>query len=147
MIAYAEFQPRGLPIGDGCVESANKLVVESRLQAGLRWALEHVNPMLALRNVASNDRWSEAWPQMIEQRREQRRQQARSTPTEPASEALSLNTSTVTSTLPNPVVIEAPLPTVEPAPQAKPPYRPAPDHIWRRSPIGRARFQPGHAKI
>ena len=148
MIAYAEFRQRGLPIGSGCVESANKLVVESRLkQAGMRWALEHVNSMLALRNVASNDRWAEAWPQMIEQRREQRRQQARSTPTEPAPEAPPLNTPTVTATLPNPAVVETPLTTVEPAPQAKSPYRPAPDHIWRRSPIGRARFQPSHAKI
>jgi hypothetical protein len=150
MIAYAEFQHRGLPIGSGCVESANKLVVESRLkQAGMRWALEHINPMLALRNVASNDRWSEAWPQMIEQRREQRRlrAQARSTPTEPAPEAPLLNTPTVTATLPKSAIVEAPLTTVEPAPQAKPPYRPAPDHIWRRTPIGRARCRPGHAKI
>jgi hypothetical protein len=52
-----------------------------------------------------------------------------------------------TVTLPKPVVVEAPLTTIEPAPQAKPPYRPAPNHIWRRSPIGRARFQPCHAKI
>ena len=147
MIAYAEFRQRGLPIGSGCVESANKLVVESRLkQAGMRWALDHVNPMLALRNVASNDRWAEAWPQMIEQRREHRRQPARSTPTEPAPEAPPLNPPTVTATLPNPIVVEASLTTVQPAPQAKPPYRPAPDHIWRRSPIGRARFRPGHAK-
>jgi predicted RNA-binding Zn-ribbon protein involved in translation (DUF1610 family) len=150
LIAYAEFQHRGLPIGSGCVESANKLVVESRMkQAGMRWALDHVNPMLALRNVASNDRWAEAWPQMIEQRREHRRRraQARSTPPGPVPEAPLLNTPTVTATLPNPAVVKAPSTPIESAPPAKSPYRPAPDHIWRRSPIGRARVQPSPAKI
>lgn len=57
MITYAAFQHQGLPSGEGCVESANQLVVESRLkQAGMRWALAHVNPLVALRKVACNDR-------------------------------------------------------------------------------------------
>jgi len=59
MINYNEFQSLGYPIGSGCVESANKLVVESRLkQAGRRWARQNIDPMLGLRNIACNDRWT-----------------------------------------------------------------------------------------
>jgi hypothetical protein len=62
MIEYAQFQALGYPIGSGCVESANKLVVEARMKgAGMRWGPEHVDPMLALRNVACNDRWTPSW--------------------------------------------------------------------------------------
>ena len=50
MLAYASFQAQGYPIGSGSVESANKLVVQSRMKgAGMRWGPEHVDPMLALR--------------------------------------------------------------------------------------------------
>ena len=80
---YPEFQAAGWPIGDGAVESANKLVVEARLKgSGMHWARDHVDPMVALRNIACNDRWAEAWPQIVgtlrqqeRQRRAQRRQQ------------------------------------------------------------------------
>jgi hypothetical protein len=69
MINYDEFQGLGYPIGSGCVESANKLVVESRLkQAGMRWARQNINSMLGLRNIACNDRWEEAWPQLVKRR-------------------------------------------------------------------------------
>jgi hypothetical protein len=64
-IRYAEFVALGYPIGSGMVESANKLVVEQRLKgAGMHWARDHVNPLLALRTVACSDRWGEAWPQI-----------------------------------------------------------------------------------
>ena len=47
-IRYAEFAAQGYPIGSGAVESANKLVVETRLKgAGMHWAPEHVNPLVA----------------------------------------------------------------------------------------------------
>lgn len=60
---YPTFPAQGWPIGSGAVESANKRVVEARLKgAGMPWALAHVNPMLALRNMVCNDRWAEAWP-------------------------------------------------------------------------------------
>ena len=53
MLAYATFQAQGYPIGSGSVESANKLVVQSRMKgAGMRWFPAHVNAMLALRNLA-----------------------------------------------------------------------------------------------
>jgi hypothetical protein len=65
MMNYALFRAQGYPIGSGCVESANKLVVESRMKgAGMRWAGEHVNPMLALRNIACSNRWKESWKQI-----------------------------------------------------------------------------------
>jgi hypothetical protein len=69
MINYNEFQDLGYPIGSGCVESANKLVVESRMkQAGMRWARQNIDSILALRNIACNDRWEEAWPQLVKHR-------------------------------------------------------------------------------
>ena len=65
MMTYAHFRAQGYPIGSGCVESANKLVVESRMKgAGMRWAAEHVNPMLALRNIACSNRWKASWKQI-----------------------------------------------------------------------------------
>ncbi len=49
----------------GVVEGANKVVVEGRLKgAGMRWAREHVNPMVALRTVVYSDRWDEGWAQI-----------------------------------------------------------------------------------
>jgi hypothetical protein len=62
-IAYARFQAMGLPIGSGVVESANKLVVEERLKGpGMHRARPNVDPLLALRCAAANDRWAEVWP-------------------------------------------------------------------------------------
>ena len=61
-IQYPQFQAHGWPIGSGMVESGNKLVVEARLKgSGMHWAEEHVNPMLALRNIICSDRWKEEW--------------------------------------------------------------------------------------
>jgi hypothetical protein len=146
MIAYAAFQHEGLPIGGGSVESANKLVVESRLkQAGMRWAPQHVNPMVALRNVACNDRWSEAWAQISEQQRTQARRRRSVGPaqTEPAgTDSLPVTPAVVPLTTSEPEIAVSEPPRNEDTPKAKAPYRPAPDHPWRRSPIGRARFWP-----
>ncbi len=69
-LRYSEFRERGYPIGSGAVESANKLVVEVRLKgSGMHWAPPNVDPMLALRNLACNDRWAEAWPLICQQLR------------------------------------------------------------------------------
>lgn len=71
-IRYAEFEAKGYPIGSGAVESANKLVVEARLKgAGMHWGREHVNGMVALRNIACSDRWEEAWVQISEELRKE----------------------------------------------------------------------------
>lgn len=164
---YPTFQAQGWPIGSGAVESANKLVVEDRLKgAGMHWAPEHVDPMLALRNAVCNDRWAEIWPQ-IETRlrldarqaqsvRRQKRHQQR-LPTPPQSDA-SPPPPQPSAPLPPPLpssdhpVLPAPPPSTgatEPlltqstsAPTPRRTHSPAPDHPWRRSPIGRARFRP-----
>ena len=69
---YPEFLAAGWPIGDGAVESANKLVVEARLKgSGMHWSRTQVNPMLALRNIVCHDRWDEAWSQIVQTLRQQ----------------------------------------------------------------------------
>jgi hypothetical protein len=69
---YPQFLAAGWPIGDGAVESANKLVVEARLKgSGMHWARHNVDPMLALRNIVCNDRWDQAWSQITRMRRYQ----------------------------------------------------------------------------
>lgn len=61
-IQYPTFQEQGWPIGSGIVESGNKLVVETRLKgSGMHWAEQHVDPMLALRNIICSNRWNEEW--------------------------------------------------------------------------------------
>ena len=68
---YPQFQADGWPIGSGSVESANKVVMQARLKgAGMRWRPSNVNPMLALRNMVYNQRWSEGWRQQQQWRRE-----------------------------------------------------------------------------
>jgi len=53
---------KGLPIGSGEIESANRYVVQKRLKlAGAWWKADNVNPMLALRVTRANDEWDEYW--------------------------------------------------------------------------------------
>lgn len=74
LMDYPTYQAQGLPIASGCVESANKLVVEARLKgAGMHWQRRHVNPMAALRNVVWSDRWERVWPQVMATRRAEAR--------------------------------------------------------------------------
>jgi hypothetical protein len=69
-LRYAAFRAQGLPIGSGIVESANKVVVETRLKgAGRRWAEGHVTPLVALRGALCSERWDEAWAQIAAARR------------------------------------------------------------------------------
>ena len=142
---YPTFLAAGWPIGDGAVESGNKLVVEARLKgSGMHWARPHVDPMLALRNIVCSDRWDEAWPQIVstlrqqaQQRHAEQRQQRRT----------ARKSATVQPTVPLPSAAPppppAPKPSAPPA-QAQPdqPWRPPANHPWRRMPIGRARFRP-----
>jgi hypothetical protein len=145
MIKYGEFQALGYPIGSGCVESANKLVVESRMkQAGMRWARKNVDPMLALRNIACNDRWEEAWPQLVEHRlyTTQRRDKQRPNAFLVEANVIALNAATrqtVTET-----EKESENNTVRNAdqrPKRKGAYRPPNDHAWKRMPFGSARYR------
>jgi hypothetical protein len=118
MMRYAHFQAQGYPIGSGSVESANKLVVQSRMKgAGMRWASGHVNAMLALRNLACNDRWQQGWSairhgwQQEQASRRQSRSQARLAASPPSPAPLTQS----------PKAVPAPLPAVEPAPASCPP--------------------------
>lgn len=77
-IHYGKFRESGYPIGSGAVESGNKLVTEARLKgAGMHWAPEHVDPLVALRTAVCADRWEESWSASSAQLREQAHQRTR----------------------------------------------------------------------
>ena len=143
---YPAYRAQHLPIGSGAMESGNKVVVEARLKgAGMHWAVAHVDPMLALRNILCSDRWEEAWPQILtvlrqtETQRRKRLHQKR----HPTPQALPKPVAPSQSKLLSPQSSSPSLPQETPPPQ--PPAsssRPAPNHPWRHSPIGRAKFWP-----
>jgi hypothetical protein len=136
-IRYQTFAAAGYPIGSGCVESANKLVVEARLKgSGMHWSRAAVNPMLALRTLLANGRWETEWPMLWDAWRQQARERAkirRARRRQPHAE------------LPAPVPPPSPRAADPPTLVAAAPARrgtrrtPAPDHPWRRS-------SPFHAK-
>lgn len=125
-IRYQTFAAANYPIGSGCVESANKLVVAARLKgSGMHWARRHVNPMLALRTLIANDRWEEGWPimrrrlrQQTAQRLRQRRQPLQVQP-EPASPPEPPPATPVTTSTTRPKMVVDGKPTQE--------------HPWRHS--------------
>jgi len=146
---YPEFQATGWPIGDGAVESGNKLVVEARLKgSGMHWARGHVDALLALRNIVCSDRWAEAWPQITQTLRQQRQQQHRTrhdkrrhTP-EPTPLLTAQPGKPVTAPPALSVARSVPPPETPVKHTATEPRRPPANHPWRRMPIGRARFRP-----
>ena len=127
---YPAYQAAGWPIGSGMVESANKLVVEARLKgSGMHWARQHVNAMLAVRNVECSNRWQEGWTQMQARRRPRvgARRQARQQREQEAArvaQAVRLN-----AAVPPRVGTQVPSTTGGPP-------RPGAAHPWRRA------FQP-----
>jgi hypothetical protein len=144
---YPTFQAAGWPIGDGAVESANKLVVEARLKgSGMHWTRDHVDPMLALRNIVCNDRWDEAWPQIttcLRQQAQQRRM-ARHQPRRPAASSQPGPVPQPSPVLSSPAAGAShnlPSSTAPPKSSASP-WRPPANHPWRHMPVGRARFKP-----
>lgn len=55
---YKQFRQAGYPIGSGSVESACKVVAQTRLkQAGMRWSRRGAQAVLALRAFLVADRW------------------------------------------------------------------------------------------
>jgi len=128
MIDYPFFQKRGYPIGSGCVESGHKVVVQRRLKgAGMRWAPHHVDPLLALRDLVCNRRWSEGWAQIVLHQQEQRRQKQMasvSVQENPVSEPITFAKLKTAGLLPTEEK------TVETSAR-KPTGRPADDHPWR----------------
>lgn len=78
MLAYAAWDAAGYPVGSGCVESANKVVVEARLKgAGMHWTREHADALVALRAVVASGRWATVWPRIVGAMRADRRDRAR----------------------------------------------------------------------
>jgi hypothetical protein len=62
MIDYPHFRRQQIPIGSGTVESGHKVVMQHRMKrAGMRWAEENLNPMLALRVALCNQTWKTTW--------------------------------------------------------------------------------------
>jgi hypothetical protein len=125
-LQYPQFAADGWPLGSGMVESANKLVVEDRLKgAGMHWADQNVNPLLALRNAVCNDRWDEVWMQIEAVQRRQVRvrrraqQRARRAAHHPAPAPTPPPAAPV-----RPVAV----PGIPPAPEER---RPASTHPWR----------------
>jgi len=129
MMDYPEFQTQGWPIGSGSVESGNKVVVEARLKgAGMHWARSHVNPMLSLRNAFCSDRWDEAWQDITTYHQQQRRERY-----------LTRARRRTATPLPPPLSVVSPLskpPAAAKAPASAPqePWRPSPNHPWKRTP-------------
>lgn len=152
---YPSYVAQGWPIGSGAVESGNKVVVEARLKgAGMHWARAHVNPMVALRCALCSDRWPEAHTQTLaylqqqaKDTRQARRQKhlARQTPTPDAAETpactqVSVPAVAIMSSQDDSPVDTALLPASD-SPAPRKPWRPALDHPWRHSPIGKARYR------
>lgn len=146
-LEYAAFQAQGYPIGSGCIESANKLVVEVRLKgAGMRWQRQHVTPLLALRSLVCSERWSQVWPQLQQQRRAQQQRQRRA---QRQARHPTGARPTPPSLAPCPIRPVEPLPRV--ATRGTPKMvngRPTAAHPWKRPLLagGRA-FAASHAKL
>jgi hypothetical protein len=141
-LQYATFRARGYPIGSGCVESANKLVVEARLKgSGRHWARAHLNPLVALRTALCSGRWREAWGHIAAHRRTQLQRQRRQRQlTHRAAHQ------------PPPPAVTSPARPVPPPRSLRPPRsingRPTADHPWRRPLLaGGRRFAATHPKL
>jgi hypothetical protein len=150
---YPAFQASGWPIGSGCVESANKVVVEARLKgAGMHWKPDNVNPMLVLRNAVCNERWQETW-KATSMQRQRTRQQLRDERTQVRCEQavarffkLLLWARPPTPRPPaEPVSPLVPHPASALAAVVAGPHRPAANHPWRRPLIVRPK-EAVHAK-
>lgn len=73
MIDYPHFRRQQIPIGSGNVESGHKVVMQRRMkQAGMRWAEENLNPMLALRLALCNGTWQTSWQAIVAKGRQER---------------------------------------------------------------------------
>jgi hypothetical protein len=146
LMQYPEYQHNGWPIGSGIGESANKLVVQSRLKgAGMHWEASHVNPMLSLRNAVCNDRWEETRQEIVTEKGRQQQMQRQ-------QRALARYQQRVASLLllllpflpPPPKSPPAPLLPASPAATLPGSSRPSSHHPWKRGP---ACFPKSDAKI
>lgn len=123
---YARFQQLGYPIGSGCVESANKLVVEARLKgSGMHWARANVNPLLALRCRYHNGHWTAAWAAIWTAWRTTGRRAAG------AAAPLVALPDEITRVTPIPVSQPEPGPAQAPRPKLVINGKPTAEHPWR----------------
>jgi hypothetical protein len=146
---YAQFGMQGYPIGSGMVESAHTVVIEARLKgAGMHWTSTHANEMGALRSMLCSGRWGDDWPRICDRLRLQAREKqretrrlrlaaaakarAKETATEPASQVVQPSTTRSDRATAKQNAAEK---------SADVQTRPAANHPWRHSPIGRARYQ------
>lgn len=57
-INYADYRKRGLFVGSGAIESANKIILQRRLkQAGMRWSVPGAQALLTLRSKVESGLW------------------------------------------------------------------------------------------
>jgi hypothetical protein len=127
---YPQFQAQGWPIGSGIVESGNKLVVEARLKgSGMHWADDHVDPMLAIRNILCSDRWKEDWPKVAERLRQQHAQKRQALRQARAAAEAALTQKVILQSLP-----------VSDNKQPQIPVQPKPNP-WAKFKFGRALYQ------
>jgi len=133
-IQYPRFQADGWPIGSGIVESGNKLVVEARLKgSGMHWAGEHVNPMLALRNIECSGRWREEWPKIEAQLRQNTHRRS-------AKLHLARKEPVPVGKSETPIRMMIPA-QAAPAPKEPPKPKNPKDNPWRKFKFGRALYQ------
>lgn len=138
-LRYQTFVAAGYPIGSGCVESANKLVVEARLKgSGMHWSPAQVNPMLALRTLVANGRWEATWPDLWSAWRQHTRDRAahRRRQRHAVSDAAP---SACETAIPDPPDTPTPLPAPRTRPKTIIDGKPTRDHPWRTT-------SPFHAK-
>ena len=135
---YPAFVARQLPIGSGAVESAGKSVIQARTKgAGMRWSGAGAQQVVALRALHRSGRWAAFWqaqPQRARLLLVPRQRRTRPTPAPLPTPALPAAPGLAAA----PAAASAPLLPPPPPPPPRP-LRPAPDHPWRRLPIGRAR--------
>ena len=146
-LQYPRFRRQGWPIDSGMVESANKLVVEARLKgAGMHWQRGHVDAMLALRNLLCNDRWEQEWPhiktRLVTQAQHRRfpacQKRLETVQMQEQEAALAAQHAQFVALHPAWLADQPPLQPPAPTPRSA---KPARDHPWRHSPIGKARFK------
>lgn len=130
---YPHYQAAGWPIGSGIVESGNKVVMQARLKgAGLHWAPAHVNPLLALRTSACNDRWDETHQHVQEHLAGQRLAQRRSRQADRYARLLRQIQIALLLLAP-PSKPHLPAPPRTPSSPRSGPTRPSASHPWRKS--------------
>jgi hypothetical protein len=137
---YPNYSQQGLPIASGAVESGNKVVVEARLKgAGMHWARPNVDPLLGLRNILCSDRWNEDWKQIASGLRlaQTLQRQAIHFKHQPVIQPPDSSQTILIPVQPPRPSPPLPLSQDKPLPKSS---IPAPNHPWRHSPIGKARF-------